>query len=557
MKLNFFGFNINIDKKKTNHSFNNINDIATNDKYNYYIADIMQTIFTGDPYPGSFGLTKDYVFVDYYTLRIRSVQLFKENPYARGIFERLLENEINSGLSLEANPISLYTHLEEEETSEWIQKVETDFKIWAETPELCDYYKQKTFAQLQNALRFTSLVSGDCLVVLRINPQSKTPQIQLIDGSNIQTPLGYECRKGNTIRNGIEYDNLGRQVAYYVRQVCFNESNFENNILNYKRVPAFGEKSGRRIAWLVYGNNTRLLNNDRGEPILSHVLYMLKDLDRYKDAEMRAAVINGMLPLFIKKSEGLGSGGLEYGAIRKKTIEVGDADGEKRQLTITSNLPGTIFNELNAGEEPISFNTQRPNVNFASFQDAIIDTIASSIGLPPEILRLKFQNNFSASRQANNEFSVYLQKRNYLFAQEFLQKIYEEKIITAVLNGDLEAKELYQAIINNDIKTIKAWTKASWSGISRPSVDIQKDVNAMATALEYAIVTRDYACDRIMGKKFADVARELKKEKELMEKLGISSKDLETVSGIPIIDDDSAKDDNDDEDENNLNNKKQ
>lgn len=557
MKLNFFGFNINIDKKKTNHSFNNINDIATNDKYNYYIADIMQTIFTGDPYPGSFGLTKDYVFVDYYTLRIRSVQLFKENPYARGIFERLLENEINSGLSLEANPISLYTHLEEEETSEWIQKVETDFKIWAETPELCDYYKQKTFAQLQNALRFTSLVSGDCLVVLRINPQSKTPQIQLIDGSNIQTPLGYECRKGNTIRNGIEYDNLGRQVAYYVRQVCFNESNFENNILNYKRVAAFGEKSGRRIAWLVYGNNTRLLNNDRGEPILSHVLYMLKDLDRYKDAEMRAAVINGMLPLFIKKSEGLGSGGLEYGAIRKKTIEVGDVDGEKRQLTITSNLPGTIFNELNAGEEPISFNTQRPNVNFANFQDAIIDTIASSIGLPPEILRLKFQNNFSASRQANNEFSVYLQKRNYLFAQEFLQKIYEEKIITAVLNGDLEAKELYQAIINNDIKTIKAWTKASWSGISRPSVDIQKDVSAMATALEYAIVTRDYACDRIMGKKFADVARELKKEKELMEKLGISSKDLETVSGIPIIDDDSAKDDNDDEDENNLNNKKQ
>ena len=121
----------------------------------------------------------------------------------------------------------------------------------------------------------------------------------------------------------------------------------------------------------------------------------------------------------------------------------------------------------------------------------------------------------------------------------------------------MEAKELYQAIINNDIKTIKAWTKASWSGISRPSVDIQKDVNAMATALEYAIVTRDYACDRIMGKKFADVARELKKEKELMEKLGISSKDLETVSGIPIIDDDGAKDDNDDEDENNLNNKKQ
>lgn len=555
MKFNFFGLNINIDKNKSNHNFNDIKNITSNNRQNYYITDILESIFSGDPYPGSFGLTKNYVFVDYYTLRIRSVQLFKENPYARGIFERLLENEINSGLTLEANPISLYTNLTEEETMSWIAKVETDFKIWAETPALCDYYKQKTFAQLQNDLRFTSLVSGDCLVILRINQKTKTPQIQLIDGANIQTPLSQECRKGNIIKNGIEYDSLGRQVAYYVRQACFNENILENNLLEYRRVPAFGEKSGRRIAWLVYGNNTRLLNNDRGEPILSHVLYMLKDLDRYKDAEMRAAVINGMLPLFIKKTEaGVGSTPFSAGAMYSKNINVPalpTSDEKERQLKITGNLPGTVFDELQVGEEPISFNTQRPNVNFSSFQDAIIDTIASSIGLPPEILRLKFQNNFSASRQANNEFSVYLQKRNYLFAHEFLQKIYEEKIICSVLSGNLEAKELHQAIIDDDIQKIKAWTNASWSGISRPSVDIQKDVNAMATALEYNLVTRDYACDRIMGKKFADVARELKKEKELMEKLGISSKDLETTNGVPIFSDlNKASSEEDDREDN-------
>ena len=40
-----------------------------------------------------------------------------------------------------------------------------------------------------------------------------------------------------------------------------------------------------------------------------------------------------------------------------------------------------------------------------------------------------------------------------------------------------------------------------------------------------------------MGKKFADVARELKKEKELMQKLGISAKDLETANGVPIFSD--------------------
>lgn len=552
MHFNFFGLNINIKKNKSNN-FNELSNVADNDRYNYYIADIMQSIFTGDPYPGSFGLTKNYVFVDYYTLRIRSVQLFKENPYARGIFERLLENEINTGLSLEANPIPLYTNLEEEETMSWIQKVESDFKIWAETPELCDYYKQRTFAQLQNALRFTALVSGDCLVILRINQKTKMPQIQLIDGSNVQSPLAQECRKGNIIRNGIEYDSLGRQVAYYVKQDCFNE--IGDNVLEYKRVAAVGEKSGRRIAWLVYGNNTRLLNNDRGEPILSHVLYMLKDLDRYKDAEMRAAVINGMLPLFIKKSgETIGSTPYGVGAMKTKTINIIDnesATKEVKELKITKNLPGMVFDELQAGEEPISFNTQRPNVNFEHFQDAIIDTIASSIGLPPEILRLKFQNNFSASRQANNEFSVYLQKRNYLFAQEFLQKIYEEKVVCSVLSGNLESKELYQAIIDNDTTKIKAWTNASWSGVSRPSVDIQKDVGAMAQALEYMLVSRDMACKRITGKSFNDIARALKKEKELMEKYGLHSKDLEDSTGKPIIDNLSEENIDDDTDEEN------
>ncbi len=65
MNFNFFGLKISIGKNKSNHNFNDASNIATNDKYNYYITDILQTIFTGDPYPGSFGITKDYVFVDY------------------------------------------------------------------------------------------------------------------------------------------------------------------------------------------------------------------------------------------------------------------------------------------------------------------------------------------------------------------------------------------------------------------------------------------------------------------------------------------------------------
>lgn len=527
MKFKIFGLDININKYNDKPLLIDNNTDRLNNPYNYYLTDIVQTIFNGDTFPGSFGITKDYTFVDYYTLRKRSVQLFKENPYARGILRRILRNEINKGLTLEANPLTMYTKMTEEETVLWSQKAELDFNIWAENPKLCDYYNQKTFGQLQLDVRQTALISGDCLVVLRISPKTKMPYIQLIDGSHVRTPLGYTPRKGNKILHGIEFDNLGRQAAYYI------SNNYNDNLLEYKRIPAYGEKSGRRLAWLVYGTD-KLLDDCRGEPILSNILYMMKDLDRYKDSEMRAAVINAMLPLFIKKGEkGLGSAPYQHGAIKKTDIIINDKE-ESRKFNITDNLPGMVLDELKYGEEPVSFNTVRPNVNFGIFQETILNTISWSLEIPPEIVRLYFQNNFSASRQANNEFNVYLQARNYQFSKEFLQPIYNEKVISSILNGKLEAKNLLKAIMENDIETIYSWTNASWSSISRPSVDIQKDVSAAATAIEYGIGSRDFWNKRIVGKSFQEVMRILKKEKDVMDKMGLSFKDIEDSSGKPI-----------------------
>ena len=37
-----------------------------------YVQDIFKSVFDGDKFPGSFGRTKDYEYVDYYELRKRS-----------------------------------------------------------------------------------------------------------------------------------------------------------------------------------------------------------------------------------------------------------------------------------------------------------------------------------------------------------------------------------------------------------------------------------------------------------------------------------------------------
>jgi capsid protein len=271
---------------------------------------------------------------------------------------------------------------------------------------------------------------------------------------------------------------------------------------------------------------------------------MLRDLDRYKDAELRAAVVNAMLPMFIRKTEKtIGSTPFGAGAVKKTQETVTDSDGTQRKYNITQNLPGMVLDELQFGEEPVSFNTQRPNINYAKFEEAIINVFAWTLEMPPEIARLLFQNNFSASRQANNEFNVYLQYRFWKFGGEFLKYIYEEKTISSILKGEVKAPGFLEAYLKKDWRVVNAWLNAEWAGLSRPSVDILKDVNAAAKGLDYGIGTAEYWNQRIVGKSYRDVCQIRAKEIKLMKKLGLSFESEENNNGLPIDEDVEDKED--------------
>lgn len=77
----------------------------TLDNYNLYLMDLAQDAWNGSKFEGSFGSITDYTCVDYWTLRKRSLRLFKENLYAKGIIRRLIWNEIHTGLVAAPMPV--------------------------------------------------------------------------------------------------------------------------------------------------------------------------------------------------------------------------------------------------------------------------------------------------------------------------------------------------------------------------------------------------------------------------------------------------------------------
>lgn len=462
------------------------------------------SIYDGEKFYGGFGPTQIF-HTDYWTLRQRSGQLFKDNLYARGLVRRLITNEINTGLTPEAAPDEPIIGVAEDSLSDWSETVENRFAIWGKNAELCDWKRLNTFGAIQRAARMEALISGDVLVVLRQSQRTKLPTVHLVSGNSVQTPLASESnmRKGHKIKHGVEFDARGRVAAHWIRQEDGTS----------KRLPAVGEKSGRRLSWLVYGTEKRL-DDVRGEPLLSLVLQSLKEVDRYRDSAQRKAVINSILAMFIKKTtDKTGTLPISGGAVRRERVTLADSVTGTRDFNLAQHIPGLVIEELQTGEEPVLKGGEGTDVNFGTFEEAIIQAVAWANEIPPEILRLAFSNNYSASQAAINEFKIYLNKIWSDWGETFCTPIYIDWLISEVLLQRIPAPGLLQAW--RDIRqydTFGAWTCVDWYGSIKPSTDMLKQAKGSKMLVDEGWSTNARESRITTGTKFSKNIKRLKRE---------------------------------------------
>lgn len=450
--------------------------------------------FDGDKFFGGFGATQ-LQWIDYWTLRERSSQLFNENLYARGIVRLLVTNIIHKGLNLQAMPDGDVLGIDDDEIDTISESIEDRWNLYVNDPELCHYQQEMTYGELQELTWQEALVSGDVLQVYRIDRVTKLPNVELIDGARIRTPIDQKIREGNKIVHGVELDKRKRHVAYWVTQ--------ENG--KSKRVPVWGERSGRRISKLVYGTDKR--NGEvRGQPLLSLILQSLKEIDRYRDSTQRKAVLNAMLAIFIKKGANVpGSGGFSNGV----TQQVTDVDGsEPRNLNFAKIGPGTIMDELAYGEEPIGFGNKGTDEAFGPFEQAILSSVAWANEIPPEIMLKSFNSNYSASQGSKDEFNMYLDKVRSKFGKNVCKPLYILWLTSEVLNKKLFLTGYLRSTrdrLEYDIRN--AWIAADWIGTVKPSADILKTANGYAKMVEENFIDRDTVAQKLSGQRSSRIIK--------------------------------------------------
>lgn len=438
------------------------------------------------------------------TLRIRARDLAMGVPLAAGAIKTYRTNVIGSGLTPKPTIDGEAIGLTEDQASELEKQISREFNLWADSVN-CDAERLATFYELQQLAFINWLTSGDVFAVLQMKERAGTPYelcIQLIEADRVCTPGNdLEVDLDTKIVGGVEVDGNGEVVAYHIAR---------HHPLSYRstdkrewiRVEAFGRESGRRN--ILHVMSRERIGQRRGVPILAPVIESLKQLGRYTDAELVAAVVSGLFTVFIEKDQDRAS--LPFGELEEPQEALVDA-GDKNTVEMGS---GAIV-DLATGEHATVATPGRPNAGFDGFVTAISKQIGAALELPYELLVKQFTASYSASRAALLEawksFSMW---RDWM-VEKLCQPIYEEWFTEAVAKNRINAPGFFA-----DQAIAKAYVAAQWYGPTPGQLDPVQEVEAAERRVQYGFSTRAKEAAELTGTDYLDNVRAIKRENELL-----------------------------------------
>lgn len=450
--------------------------INVSNYYPDYYPKIRRDFYTGEKTPGELGAAIDYI-LDYTRLRIYSWQSFLQSEITQTVMNKFNIWVIGNGLKVQSEPSRYVLEQEGITVNESLPRdIEERFRIWCRS-NYVDHSRMNNLGSLAFEAHKHAKIGGDILVVLRVVSGRVT--IQLIDGEHVMNPfleMDYEreaLAKGNVIRNGVEVSPTGEHIAYYV----FGSDN------KFYRVPRIGAKSGKMMAFLVYGNKYRI-DEVRGMPLIAAVLESLKKLDRYKEATVGSAEERQKIAYSIEHgTQSDGTNPLLEKVQQARKIGMAEAPETKTEVEyeaaatkVATTTGKQVFNmPIDASLKLLE---SKNELYFKEFYDTNFDSVCSSLMIPPEVARSMYNSNYSASRAAIKDWEHSLKTTRNMFSEQFYQPYYNLWLEYEILRGKFNAPGYIEAITNEDIMVLESYRNARWMGANVPHIDPLKEVMA-------------------------------------------------------------------------------
>lgn len=468
------------------------------------------------------------------TLRQRARDLYAGGGLARSGPQTLTTSVVGWGIQPKPKIDGDFLGMTDEAREEAERNILREFRLWAEN-NMCDAERQQNFYGLQHLAFLSMLMSGDVFALFGMKENKRTPYqttVRLLEADRISNPdssgesESKETDSGGRIIDGVEIDKEGAVIRYHIasRSPIAGANSAE---LTWTAIDAYGKDTG-------YPNILHVMTYERPEqrrgiPFVSAEIEALKQFTRYMNAELAANVVSSMLTAFIVSAEDDGKFGLEDAVNEDEKVT-----DDELQLELA---PGAIYN-LPPGKKVETVNPLRSNTQFESFVNTCIMTIASSMGIPKEVLVKKYESNYTAARGALLDFWRTVRVYRTKFNTSFNQPVYEQWLSEAVATGRIEAPGFF-----DDPAIRQAWCGCLWMGASMGHVDPLKEANAAATRIANNLTTQEQEASEYNGNNFDEIMKQRKKEVAMQRELGQEAGTLPTVAPEETEDEDDDKED--------------
>ena len=403
---------------------------------------------------------------------------------------------------------------------EFGQAVEANYRSWAHDPgRYCDTQRNLTMPQLM-ALAFRhKCVDGDALGMLHWRPHRigigrarYATAVQVIDPDRLSNPqLNFDQQ---TMRGGVEVDEDGAAVAYWIRRAHQGDWFSAEKSLHWDRIPR--ETDWGRPVIIHDFDHDRAAQHRGGAGMLAPVLQRLKMLIKYDGTELDAAIINAIFAAYIESpfDDEFASEALED-SDRLKTYSDHRAEFHAdRKMRIGDARISHLF----PGEKIGTVSASRPTSNFADFENAMLRNVAAGTGTSAQMISQNWSDvNYSSYRAAMLEVWKTFHRKRTNFASGYGHPIY-----CGFLEESMEVDDLpLPAGAPPFIECRVAYSRAKWMGPGRGYVDPEKEKAGAILGMDAGLSTLEDECAELGGSDWREKVGQRAVERAKFQQLGL------------------------------------
>ena len=431
--------------------------------------------------PGNPGVNAA-IFASGAALRARSRDLVRRNPWAANAVEAFVANCVGTGVK----PQSMATDASFREAAH---------ALWWDWTDEADAAGVTDLYGLQALACRAMLEGGECFVRLRARrPEDGLVvplQLQVLEAEHVPLTMNTPLANGNLVRAGIEFDRIGRRVAYHMYRDHPADGAVGARAREIVRVPA------RRVVHLFRPLRPGQL---RGEPWLARALVKLHELDQYDDAELVRKKTAAMFAGFVTRPN-------------PDDALMGEGAPDDDGAALAGLEPGTM-QLLGPGEDVKFSDPADVGASYDAFLRNQLRAVAVAAGITYEQLTGDLTGvNYSSIRAGLLEFRRRCEMLQHaVIVHQLCRPVWRAWMTSAVLTGSLRAPGF--------AKNPGPWLAVKWVPQGWQWVDPEKEFKAIVLAIRAGLMSRSEAISSF-GYDAEAIDREIAADNARADELGL------------------------------------